>query len=122
MAGHWAFLGYGGFIVEERNAGRVIGQVGCQQFLSCIDPAREDLPEVGWVLAKNAHGLGYATQAVSALMAWADLELSFVSTVAIIHQENSAPLALARTTGYREIDRAVYNGPIIMVLESARGG
>lgn len=122
MAGHWAFFGYGGFIVEDRESGGFIGQVGFQMFLRGIDPSRETLPEAGWVLAKAAHGLGYATEAVAGLLAWADADLHAATTVAIIDVDNTASIAVAQKSGYRQIARTVYNDKPILVLERRRGG
>ncbi len=122
MTGHWAFYGYGGWIVEERDGGEFIGQIGFQKFERGIDPSREDRPEAGWVLSPKAHGRGYATEAVRAIVDWADRNLAAASTVAIISDENGASIGVARKVGYREITRTRYLDSPITVFERPRGG
>ena len=60
-AGHWALLGFGTWIVREKVGGDFVGDVGLLDLHRNITP-RLDLPELGWVLAKRAHGKGYATR------------------------------------------------------------
>src|SRR5690242_18830997 len=65
-AGHWEMLGYGYWVVEDRASGRFIGEVGFADYRREIDPPLHGMPELGWALAPDAHGHGYATEAVKA--------------------------------------------------------
>jgi RimJ/RimL family protein N-acetyltransferase len=122
MAGHWRFYDYGGFIVQDKTDGAFLGQIGFQRFAREIDPSREDLPEAGWVLAPEAHGRGYATEGVRAILAWSDRRLEAPSTVAIIDVENHASIRVAERSGYRSVGRTLYRDTPIIVFERPRGG
>src|SRR4051794_241975 len=54
--GHWALLGYGFWVIEERASGRFAGEAGFADFRRDIRPSLDDTPEIGWVLAPWAHG------------------------------------------------------------------
>jgi RimJ/RimL family protein N-acetyltransferase len=68
MVAGWAQRGYGLWAVEVRDTGRFIGFVGLSSptwampFTPCI--------EVGWRLAKEAWGNGYAPEAATAALGW----------------------------------------------------
>ena len=121
MAGHWDFYGYGGWILEERSGGAFVGQVGFQKFERGIDATRVDRPEAGWVLTPQAHGRGYATEAVAAILRWADDSLAAPSTVAIVDDRNAASIGVALKVGYREVERTRYLDSPIIVFERPRG-
>ncbi|HUS16159.1 MAG TPA: GNAT family N-acetyltransferase, partial [Chloroflexia bacterium] len=79
-AGHWALLGYGYWVVEERATGRFAGEVGFADFHRDITPALAGAPEIGWVIAPWAHGQGYATEAAGAAVNWAEAHFGAVRT------------------------------------------
>src|ERR1041384_8238346 len=80
--GHWQVMGYGLWVVSERATGRFIGEVGLADFKRELPISFDGAPEAGWVLGSPAHGQGYATEAMSAVLAWADEQ--FARTVCII--------------------------------------
>jgi RimJ/RimL family protein N-acetyltransferase len=120
ILGHWELYGYGGWHVEEKSSGAFVGQVGFQQFVRDIDATRSHLPEAGWVLAPAMHGRGYGSEAVDAIVAWADANIDAPHTVAIVHPENAASLRVATGRGYREIDRAMYATNPVVLFERVR--
>src|SRR5271166_4392110 len=61
--GHWAALGFGFWAVEEKASGRFVGDLGFMDFKRDLEPSLDDVPEMGWILASQAHGKGYATEA-----------------------------------------------------------
>ena len=71
----WSLLGYGYWAVERREDGAMIGQIGFADFKRDMAPGIEDLPEMGWMFAREASGQGYATEAAAAALAWADATL-----------------------------------------------
>jgi RimJ/RimL family protein N-acetyltransferase len=75
-AGHWAWMGFGYWVLEEKSTGRFAGEVGLADWKRDIEPSLKDIPEAGWVLASRVHGLGYATEAVRVVLAWADKRIS----------------------------------------------
>ncbi|MET1026462.1 MAG: GNAT family N-acetyltransferase [Dongiaceae bacterium] len=112
--GHWTLLGYGYWVIEEKAAGRFIGELGFADFRREIEPPL-DMPELGWILAPHAHGKGYATEAVRAAMAWGEQHFGSQQTTCIIDPENLPSLRVAERCGYREIRRVTYkNGPMIV--------
>lgn len=115
--GQWALLGYGYWLVEERKTARLVGEVGFGEFLRDITPSLAGRPEIGWVLATDAQGKGYATEAVRAALAWADAHFrAGQKTACIIAPDNAASLRVAGKCGYREIARTTYkDGPTIVM-------
>ena len=116
-AGHWVVLGYGFWAVEEKASGRFVGAIGFLNLKRTIEPPLGDAPEIGWVLAPAVHGLGYASEAVTAALAWGADHFGPVRTVCIIHPENEPSLRLAAKFGYREYARSIYHDAPIVLLE-----
>jgi len=61
--------------------------------------------------------MGYATEAMTAVLAWAGP--AHPRTVCIIDPDNFASLRVAAKLGYREIGRADYKAQPIVVFERA---
>ena len=115
-SGHWAWLGYGPWVVEEKDTGRFVGEVGFAEFKRSIRPPLEGAPEIGWVLTPRAHGCGYATEAAQAAVEWGRSRFGQVRTVCIIHPDNLSSLRVAEKCGYREFARTTYkNQPTILL-------
>jgi RimJ/RimL family protein N-acetyltransferase len=117
--GHWALLGFGYWVAREKSTGRFVGEVGLAEYKRDIAPPFEGTPEAGWVLAPWSHGKGFATEAVRAVLAWADANLG-PRTVCIIDPPNVASIRVAEKCGYREIARATYKGGPALLLERTR--
>jgi len=121
-AGHWSLLGFGYWALEHTESGAFLGEIGFADFKRDLHPALDDVPEVGWVLAPQAHGKGYATEALRAAIAWGDEAFTTDHTVCIIYPENTASLRVAAKLGYAEIDRILVEGqPPELVLARPRG-
>jgi RimJ/RimL family protein N-acetyltransferase len=116
-AGHWVIMGYGFWAVEEKASGRFVGAVGFLSLKRDLDPPLGDAPEIGWVLDPAIHGLGYATEAVTAVLAWGENHFGPVRTVCIIHPENEPSLRVAAKFGYQEYARSTYHDQPIVLLE-----
>ena len=58
-----SLLGYGLLVVEERPAGRVVGEVGLADFHRGLGEDFDPFPEFAWMMASEVHGRGYATEA-----------------------------------------------------------
>jgi RimJ/RimL family protein N-acetyltransferase len=106
--GHWAVMGFGYWVVEEKASGRFVGEVGLADLRREIEPALDGTPEIGWVLAPWAHGRGYATEAARAAIAWAETHLGSRRTVCLIDPENRASIRVAEKCGYVELVRTTY--------------
>ena len=114
--GHWTLLGFGMWAVESRDSGKYLGDIGFLNACRDIDPPFGDTPEIGWVLGKAAHGKGYATEAVRAVVEWGDRRFGRVRTVCLIHPDNRASLRVAEKCGYVESHRTTYKGEPAVVL------
>lgn len=117
MPGFWVLLGYGLWIVEEKASGRIAGNLGFGFFERSIDPPLSDMPEGAWVFDTWAHGKGYASEALTAALAWADANLPNRGYCCIIDPGNAPSLALARRFGFEEVRRAQFKGDETIVLE-----
>jgi len=115
--GHWAWLGYGYWAVEDKTSGEFIGELGFADFKRDIQPSLEDMPELGWALVSQAHGKGYATEAVRAAISWGDEHFGERRTACIIHPENLASIHVADKCGYREFERTTYKGHTAILFE-----
>jgi len=114
--GHWSLAGYGFWSLHERATGRFVGEVGMADFKRDIAVDFQGAPEAGWVLAPWSHGKGYATEAVTAALAWAEAA-GHPRTVCLIDHDNAASLRVAAKCGYREFARTPYKGADVRVLE-----
>jgi len=117
--GHWAWLGYGYWAVEEEG-GRYIGELGLADFQRQMEPPL-GVPELGWALTPAVHGRGLATEALTAVLAWADATLDAAETACIVAPENLVSLRVAEKLGYRQTARTLYKGEDTLVFRRARG-
>jgi len=118
--GHWAFLGFGYWAVEEKATGNFIGEIGFADLKRNLEPPLGDTPEIGWVFASQFHGKGYASEAVRAAVAWGDAQFGRSRTACIIHPENLASIRVAEKCGYRKLALTTYKGHPTMVFVRAR--
>jgi RimJ/RimL family protein N-acetyltransferase len=117
LTGHWALQGFGFWGVEEKATGRFIGVLGFADGRRSIEPSVKGFPEIGWVLAAHAHGRGYATEGVTAALAWADAHFGPVRMVCLMDPANVASRRVAEKFGFREFARTTYHGEPALLLE-----
>ncbi|WP_454848952.1 GNAT family N-acetyltransferase [Rhizobium binxianense] len=115
MAGMWHHMGFGFLAIEEKETGRFVGEAGFLEGRRDMKPSIEGTLETGWVLFPSAHGKGYATEALKALIAWAEAHFPEKPMTCIIHPDNAASLRVAAKLGFRESARADYNGDVILL-------
>jgi RimJ/RimL family protein N-acetyltransferase len=119
-AGLWALLGYGYWVVRETATGRFVGEVGLADFHRDIAPPLDGAPEAGWVLAPWAHGRGFATEALSAVLRWRDANLPGERTVCLIDPENTASVRVAEKCGFHQTARGVYKEQETLICHRTR--
>jgi RimJ/RimL family protein N-acetyltransferase len=90
MAGHWALHGAGMFVVEEKSSRKFAGRVG-----PWFPPAWPGF-EVGWGIASEFRGKGYAVEAARASIDWAFAHFELDQIVHCIDRENTASQGVAR--------------------------
>jgi RimJ/RimL family protein N-acetyltransferase len=116
-AGHWSLLGFGYWLAEDKATGNFVGEIGFGEFKRDLRPSLHGVPEIGWILASNAHGKGYATEAVRVVVAWGDAHFRPPRTACIIDPENLPSIRVALKSGYREFQATTYKGrPMIMFV------
>ncbi|MBE9003534.1 GNAT family N-acetyltransferase [Fortiea sp. LEGE XX443] len=93
IVGHWQLRGYGMWAVEERQSGEMIGRIGCWQ--------PEGWPgfEIGWSLRRSYWGCGFATEAATAAMNYAFIQLQRSHIISLIHPQNLASVRVAQKLG-----------------------
>lgn len=117
LVGHWTLLDYGLFVVEERATGRMIGEVGLADFRRGLGSDFDGCPEFAWMLASDAHGKGYATEAARAALAWMEGRFAPPRTVCIIDSANVASLRVASKLGFKAYGEAEYKDKTVLKLE-----
>jgi len=101
MSGHWLLHGVGMFVVEEKSSGKFAGRVG-----PWYPPGWPGF-EVGWGIASDFRGKGYALEAARASIDWVFANFEIDHIIHCIDRENVASQSVARRLGAtieREID------------------
>ena len=99
MAGHWTLHGAGMFVVEEKSSGKFAGRVGPWS------PPGWPGFEVGWGIAPEFRGKGYAVEAARASIDWAFATFDIDQIIHCIDRENFA--SQAWHGGGRQQDREI---------------
>ena len=115
--GHWSLMGFGYWVIEERETGDFVGELGFADYKRDIVPSIKGVPELGWALVSRAHGKGYATEAVRAAVAWGEGHFGPARTVCIMHPENLASIRVAQKCGYQEYQRTIYKGHPTIIFD-----
>jgi RimJ/RimL family protein N-acetyltransferase len=82
--------------IERKDKGRMIGDCA---FNVMEDDARQ--AEIGYTLAREAHGQGFATEAVAALLTYLFTALDLHRVVATVDARNTGSVALLERLGMR---------------------
>jgi RimJ/RimL family protein N-acetyltransferase len=93
MAGHWVLHGAGMFVVEEKSSGKFVGRVG-----PWFPPSWPGF-EVGWGIAKDFRGKGYAVEAARASIDWVFANFELDRVIHCIDRENLPSQGVARRLG-----------------------
>lgn len=117
MAGAWALTGYGAWIVRDKATGAFVGDVGPTDFGRDIVPSLAARIEFGWVIAPDAWGRGFATEALLATINWARRALAPAPYCCIIDPENAASQRVAAKAGFQRVGPAQYRGTTLDLLE-----
>ena len=94
-AGHWLLRGFGRWAIVEKDSGRWVGITGLWY------PEGFPEHELGWDLAEDATGKGYATEAAKAARAYAYDSLGWTTLISLVADGNDASAAVAKRMGAR---------------------
>ena len=97
MVGIWALRGYGMFSIIEKSTGRWVGRLGPWY------PRDWPGTEIGWGLAREAWGKGYATEGARAAMDFAVDTLGWTDIIHCIEAENTPSIRVAERLGSRHL-------------------
>ncbi len=99
MVGHWTIREFGFFSVFEKESGAWIGRVGPWQ------PGDWPGLEVGWAIASNYWGRGYAPEAALATMGWVFEKFpSLQRIISVIDSDNENSQIVAQKVGEEKTD------------------
>jgi RimJ/RimL family protein N-acetyltransferase len=115
--GHWTVMGFGYWVIVERASGRFVGEVGFGDARREIQPPWGPVMETGWALVSWAHGQGIASEAVKAVLEWADERRPHPRIVCMIDPPNLASRRVAEKCGFVEYAQGSYKGETMLLLE-----
>jgi RimJ/RimL family protein N-acetyltransferase len=93
FVGEWALHGFGMWALEERVGERLVGRVGF------LNPPGWPACELGWLLARDCWGRGYACEAALAALAYGRARLGLLEPISLIRPGNQRSIQLAQRLG-----------------------
>lgn len=116
LRGMWPVFGFGFWAIEERMTGRLVGEIGFLERYRA-EPEHRGVPECGWALVAEAHGKGFASEALAAVLGWGDANLRVRRTICTITPENAPSIRLAEKFGYKRFGTELSNGRNVVLFE-----
>ena len=109
IVGHWQLRGYGHWAVEEAATGRLAGRAGF------LNPEGWPGFEIGWTLAREFWGRGYATEAARRALSYAFTELGREHVISLIRPGNLPSIRVAERLGERlESSVEIFGGEALL--------
>ncbi|HYP28576.1 MAG TPA: GNAT family N-acetyltransferase [Blastocatellia bacterium] len=115
LVGHWQLLGYGHWAVEEKASGSLIGRLGF------LNPEGWPGFEIGWTLAREHWGKGYAIEGARRALEYGFKELDRDHIISLIHPENRASISVAERLGEKPEGRTEILGTEVLIYGIDRG-
>ncbi len=110
--GHWALRGHGMYAQEHRANGALLGRIGYLDW-----PGWPGF-ELGWLLAREHWGHGYAREAAAAALRHAFEDMRRERVISLIRPGNRRSIALAEAIGERLHGRIEMLGSDALVYEA----
>jgi ribosomal-protein-alanine N-acetyltransferase len=111
---HWRQHGFGFFMARRRDDGAFVGRCGLQHL------GDTGTVEIGYTLAREFWGLGYATEAARACVDYAFGTLGLNRITAIARPENGASRHVMEKLGMRFVKTAKWDGGPVVWYELDR--
>lgn len=108
--GGWATFGFGTFSVREKSTDLYVGNCGLFRMMRGLGREFDDHPEAGWIIAHSRWGQGYATEAMTAALAWFARAHGIGRTNCMIAPGNIASQRIAAKLGYIPTRMAEHRG------------
>ena len=118
-AGLWPVMGFGYWVFADRASDRLIGMGGLAFFGRGIAEL-DGVPEAGWAFDADHWGQGLATEAMHAVLHWADMALDHGETRCIIDAGNRASERVAAKLGYAPHGTSDALGHVVTVFRRPR--
>jgi len=109
LVGHWELLGYGYYAVEEKATGRFVGRIGY------TDPEGWPGFELGWTIAPEFQGKGFATEGGRFLLEYAFNEMGKDHVISVINPDNKPSIRVAERLGEKLEGKADVVGTTMLV-------
>ncbi len=120
-AGLWDLLGYGYWAFIDRVDNALLGVGGLSRWERGI-AGLDDYIEAGWGFAPRCWGKGYATEAMAAVLDWADRALPDPEIRCIIDIENTASMRVGAKLGFTLIETSEGTTGLLGLFARKRGG
>jgi RimJ/RimL family protein N-acetyltransferase len=116
ILGHWVLRGFGLWAVEEHATGELLGRIGCHY--------PEGFPgfEIGYTLAREAWGRGYAREGAAAALAYARDVLRKNEIISLIRPDNARSIRVAESLGAVAAETVEFFGAPSVVYRYPRAG
>ena len=102
--GHWCMTGYGLFSAIEKSTGAFVGRAGI------INPHGWPAPEIGWVIARERWGEGFATEAARAILEHEVARIRPTRLISLVDERNERSRRVAEKLGARNGGTTEYLG------------
>ena len=119
-AGLWPVMGFGYWVFADKASDRLIGMGGLSYFGRGIAEL-EGVPEAGWAFDADHWGAGYATEAMAAVLNWADDRLDAAQIRCIIEPGHAGSERVAAKLGFTAIGQSSSLGDVVNIYSRTSG-
>ena len=109
LIGHWQLRGYGLWAVEEKSSGKFVGRIGF------YNPAGWPGFELGWTLARESWGKGYATEGARRALQFGFEDLRRQRIISLIDPANLPSIRVAERIGEKATGKMELLGHEVLI-------